>query len=70
MVRSVSECVDVAVGQQVIVLDAPRMGVVAADLDEVEPVCRVDPGSRSDESLLELRVLTESAFRERVVQEC
>ena len=59
---------DVAVGQQVIVLDAPRMGVVAADLDEVEPVRRVDPGSLSDEPLLELRVFAESAFGEGTVQ--
>ena len=51
------------------IIDAPRMRMISPYLDEVEPVCRVDPGTGSDESLLELRVLTEGALGKRVVQQ-
>lgn len=65
----ITECVDITIGQQQAVLDIPGVRMRASDLDEIEPVGRVDPGSGRDESFLQLRVFAQGAFGERMLEQ-
>lgn len=60
---------DFAVGQEMVFVDCPRVGVIAAHLNEVEPIGRVDSGTCADEPVLEFSVFSLGPLREWVLDE-
>lgn len=65
----VPERVDIAVGQEQIVLDSPGVGMRSPDLDEVEPVGGVDSDACCHKPLLQVRVLAQGALGEGMFEQ-
>lgn len=58
VVRGEPERVNVSIGQKQMIVDRPGVRMVPTDLDEVETICRIDAGTRCDETLLEFGIFT------------